>query len=375
MATERDVGRTDATGPAAAGGACTVSVSADPPDWSEALAARPHSTLFHDPRWGQVMAAAYGSRPRYLTAERAGRTVGLLPLVGQRSLLVGSHLASLPYFDAAGLVADDAAAADALLVQARAEMDALGARWVELRQESPIAGLRPGVPGLRPGVAGSLPLRTDKVTLRLALPPDPQVLWKKLNAKVRNQIRKAQGDGQKAVLGGAELVDEFHGLYVRTMRDLGSPPHSRRFFRLIADRFAAVVRIHVVRSGDRPMAASLTLTDHHAVRVPWAASDWRFRQSCANMLLYWSMLEEACLRAAPAFDFGRSTRDSGTYRFKAQWGAEEAPLYWHYLVPEGGEAPELRPESPKFRLAAAVWRRLPLWVVRLLGPRIIGGLS
>jgi FemAB-related protein (PEP-CTERM system-associated) len=336
-------------------------VSTELPDWSEFLAARPRATLFHDPRWGQVMAAAYGSRPRYLAAVCGGKTVGLLPLVGQRSLVFGSHMASLPYFDAAGLVADDAAAEEALLAQARAEMTAAGASWVELRQEAPIAG--------------SLPVRTDKVTLRLALPADPDVLWKKLNAKVRNQVRKGQGEGQTVVMGGAELLDEFHALYVRTMRDLGSPPHSRKFFRLIADRFAAVVRIHVVRLGSRPMAASLTLTDAHAVRVPWAASDWRFRQSCANMLLYWSMLEEACRRAAPAFDFGRSTRDSGTYRFKTQWGAQEVPLYWHYLLPDGAEVPELRPDSPKFKLATAVWRRLPLPLARLLGPRIIRGLS
>jgi serine/alanine adding enzyme len=351
----------DTTDPTVQGGACTVTVSTDAPDWSGPLAARPETTLFHDPRWGQVMAAAYGSRPRYLAAVRGGKTVGLLPLVGQRSLFFGSHLASLPYFDAAGLVADDVAAADALIIAARAEMTSLAARWVEIRQETPIAGL--------PTV------RTDKVTLRLLLPADPEVLWKKLNAKVRNQVRKAQSEGQKTVLGGAELLDEFHALYVRTMRDLGSPPHSRRFFSLIADRFAAVVRIHVVRAGDRPMAASLTLSDAHAVRVPWAASDWRFRQSCANMLLYWSMLEEACRRAAPAFDFGRSTRDSGTYRFKTQWGAEEVPLYWHYLLPDGGEAPELRPDNPKFRLATAVWRRLPLAVVRVVGPRLIAGLS
>jgi FemAB-related protein (PEP-CTERM system-associated) len=354
---------TDISASTTAGAAtpCTVSVSAEAPPWGEYLAARPEATVFHDPRWGQVMAAAYGSRPRYLTAVRDGKTVGVLPLVGQRSLLFGSHLSSLPYFDAAGMLADDAAAAEAILAQAALERTALGARWVELRQETPIAG--------------SLPVRTDKVTLRLALPPDPQVLWKKLNAKVRNQVRKAQGEGQTVTLGGAELLDEFHGLYVRTMRDLGSPPHSRRFFALIAERFAAVVRIHVVRAGARPMAASLTLADAHAVRVPWAASDWRFRQSCANMLLYWSMLEEACRRAAPVFDFGRSTRDSGTYRFKTQWGAAEVPLFWHYLLPDGSEVPELRPDSPKFRLATAVWRRLPLGVARVLGPRLIAGLS
>jgi len=135
------------------------------------------------------------------------------------------------------------------------------------------------------------------------------------------------------------------------------------------------VRFFVVRSGRRPVAASLTLTDRHAIRVPWAGSDWRVRALCANMLLYSSMLEDACRRGAACFDFGRSTRDSGTYRFKTQWGAEEVPLFWHYLLPPGGKVPDLRPDSRKYRLMVAVWRRLPVAVARLLGPRIIAKLS
>jgi hypothetical protein len=93
------------------------------------------------------------------------------------------------------------------------------------------------------------------------------------------------------------------------------------------------------------------------------------------MLLYWSMLEEACQRQAPCFDFGRSTRDSGTYRFKAQWGAKEVPLYWFYILRPGDEIPDLRPESPKYLLARTLWRRLPLSLACLIGPRIIAKLS
>jgi len=75
------------------------------------------------------------------------------------------------------------------------------------------------------------------------------------------------------------------------------------------------------------------------------------------------------------FDFGRSTRDSGTYRFKAQWGAKEVPLYWCYILRPGDKIPDLRPESPKYRLATALWRRLPVGIARLIGPRIIAKLS
>jgi serine/alanine adding enzyme len=340
---------------------CSVAVSTEPPDWSEYLVGRPDVTIYNDVRWGQVMAAAYGNRAYYLTASREGRTVGVLQLVAQKSLLFGSHLCSLPYFDTAGILADDRDAADALLAQARSLMADLGTRWVELRQAEPLPG--------------DLPSRTDKVTLRLPLPTDPEVLWKALDAKVRNQVRKGRKENLTVHQGGADLLPDFYAIYGRTMRDLGSPLHHERFFRLILEQFGPAVRLFVVRSSDRPLAASLTLADALAVRVPWAGNDWRVRQSCANMLLYWSMLEHAGQRGAPRFDFGRSTRDSGTYRFKVQWGATEVPLHWQYLLPEGGAVPDLRPDSPTYRLLTGIWRRFPLGVARLIGPHIIAKLS
>ncbi len=307
------------------------------------------------------MLQAYGNAPWYLTAARDGQPVATLQLVAQKSLVFGSHLCSLPYFDAAGVLADDLEAGETIVEAARSLMGRLGAKWVELRQAA--------------SLGQAIPSRDDKVTLHLDLPADPKTLWDDLDAKVRNQVRKAQRENLTTHVGGAELLEEFHAVYVRTMRDLGSPPHPARFFRLIAERFGTAVRLFVVRSAGRPVAAAFTLAEAHGIHVPWAGSDWRVRQLCANMLLYWSMLEDACGRGAKRFDFGRSTRDSGTYRFKVQWGAREVPLYWQYLLPPGGSVPDLRPDSPKYRLMVALWRRLPLGVVRLLGPRIIGKLS
>lgn len=339
----------------------TVAVCQATPPWEDYLDRHPGTTLFHDPRWGEAMRQAYGNRPYYLTAQRGAEVVGILQLVLQKSLLFGTHLSSLPYLDAAGILADDAAVSDALIAEARRLMEEVGAKWAELRHAE--------------AVAAALPSRTDKVALRLPLPSDPEALWEQFKPKVRNQVRKAQREGLTVHQGGSTLVDEFHAVYARNMRDLGSPPHSRRFFRLIVERFACAARLFVVRQEDRPVAASLTLTDRHGVHVPWAASDWRFRRSNANMLLYWHMLKSACEGGSPCFDFGRSTRDSGTYRFKRQWGAEEAPVYWQYLLQPGQSVPELRPDSRKYRLMVACWQHLPVLVARMIGPRIIARLS
>ena len=114
----------------------------------------------------------------------------------------------------------------------------------------------------------------------------------------------------------------------------------------------------VVRHGDR-------------LEVPWAVALPEAKRGALNMRLYWEMLRFAISSGATAFDFGRSTVDSGTYRFKAQWGAEPRQLHWHYWLPPGAAVPALNQSNPKFALAAALWRRLPLWCANALGPRLI----
>ena len=340
---------------------CQVEISHSMPDWKDFLQRHPETTIYHSPLWGDIMQRAYGNRPIYLTARCNGQITGILQLIAQKSLLFGSHLCSLPYFDASGILARDEYAANALIEQAQQLLDSQRAQWIELRHLQP--------------KGKSLPTRSDKVTMLLPLTRDDQELWSRFKPKVRNQIRKAQREDMQVVQGNTEYLDEFYAVYSRNMRDLGSPPHSRRFFRLILESFPEQATIYLVRLNDKSLAAGLSLLDQSILRVPWAGSNWQFRSLNPNMLLYWSMLAEGCQKKAEYFDFGRSTLDSGTYRFKKQWGAKEIPLVWQFLLPEGDSLPELNPESPKYRYFVSVWKKLPLWTVRWLGPRIIAKLS
>ncbi len=93
--------------------------------------------------------------------------------------------------------------------------------------------------------------------------------------------------------------------------------------------------------------------------------------SLRNMSPYGSVLELACKEGFREFDFGRSTPDTGTYRFKEQWGAQPHQLHWHYWVESGGELPQLNPQDPRRNLSIKAWQRLPLVVTNWLGPHIV----
>jgi hypothetical protein len=88
------------------------------------------------------------------------------------------------------------------------------------------------------------------------------------------------------------------------------------------------------------------------------------------MLLYLRMLEFACDNGYRVFDFGRSSPGEGTYRFKEQWGAVPAPLFWHYISLDG-KTPDARGTGKaSFEMAARCWQKLPVVVTKIIGPGI-----
>jgi FemAB-related protein (PEP-CTERM system-associated) len=157
------------------------------------------------------------------------------------------------------------------------------------------------------------------------------------------------------------------------MRDLGTPVYGRTLFASILREFPAESELCVVRLGSRPVAAALLLHLGETTEVPSAGSLRKYNGTNANMLMYWHLLERAVERNSRRFDFGRSTVDSNTYRFKLQWGALPEPSCWQYYVRQGTIA-DMRPENGRYRLAIRAWRRLPVSVTRWIGPRIVRGI-
>ena len=108
------------------------------------------------------------------------------------------------------------------------------------------------------------------------------------------------------------------------MRDLGSPVHAREFFRATLEAFGDRARVALVRKGQTPIGGLVALAFKDVLAVPWASCAKEHFALCPNMLLYWETIRAGCMDGFRRFDFGRSTRGSGTYRFKRQWGAQES---------------------------------------------------
>jgi FemAB-related protein (PEP-CTERM system-associated) len=331
------------------------------PSWESFMLRDTSIPLSYHPRWLVVLARGLRQRPYCLEAVTGGETAGLLPLMDVRSVLFGRFLVALPYLNYGGVMADDPAIARLLIDHALVLADDLDVRFLEMRHERacdhPRLVTRSG----------------SKIHMRLALPATSGQLWEELPPKVRNQVRK----GTKAELavgwGGEERLGEFYEVFSRNMRDLGTPVYGRPLFREIIRQFPDRAEFCIVRAGTTPAAAALLLHGWGTTEVPSASSIREYNSTCANMLLYWKLLERAVERGQNVFDFGRSSPESNTFRFKKQWGATPSPAEWQHYVRHGG-APDMRPDNPHYGRLIHIWQKLPVGLTRWIGPAIVRGI-
>lgn len=325
----------------------------------------------HDPGWLSVLRDAMGHKTLALLARESagGPIVGYLPLALVSSRLFGRFLVSLPYLNRAGIVATDAAAREALLAGAVELADKFHVQYLELRHHAHTLKHQ--------SISHNRDEKQRMVLDLSGVAGGPDGLWDAYSAKVRNQVRKGDKAGLSIRFGGRELIDDFYGVFSTNMRDLGTPVYPRSLFASILDAFGDTAELAVVRHVDTPVAGALLIHGRSAgvaeSQVPSASCLRSANHTNANMWMYHKMLERAAGRGASHFDFGRSSPDSGTYRFKRQWGAQPEPTTWQYVL-RYGDVGAVRPDNPKYQRRIAAWQKLPVWVTRLVGPRIVRGI-
>jgi serine/alanine adding enzyme len=335
------------------GGRLRVVETDDAAAWDAFVAAHADSTACHLSGWREVMADVLGHRMSLLVAtDDRGAWSGVLPLVRVRSVL-GHYLVSIPFMNDGGPLGTDHAKG-ALVEHAVAEARRSRAKLLELRSRDPLPG--PVTPSGR------------KVAVHLAMPHSVEALWAStFKAKLRSQIRRPAKEGMTA-RAGAEQIDPFYAVFSRNMRDLGTPVLPKDFFTKLQEVFREAVSFTTVYTDQgAPAAAACCLTWKDEVEVTWASSLRELNHLSPNMLLYANLMEQAIGRGTRVFNFGRSTPGSPTHRFKLQWGGVDRPLAWPCWSPTGG-ASTPSPNRPAFRVATAVWRRIPMPVANRIGP-------
>tara|TARA_R110001592_G_scaffold319321_1_gene596884 strand:- start:39448 stop:40731 length:1284 start_codon:yes stop_codon:yes gene_type:complete len=330
--------------------------------WDHYVESKPNSSIYHFSAFKKVIERSFGHSSVYLAAfSKSGELCGVLPAVELKSRLFGHFLVSMPYFTYGAVLADSNVVSGALYDALFEESKALGAGHVELRATT-----------LQNSLQKNIPAKLSKVSMVRSLPESIDQLWDDIGTKVRAQIKKAQRFDLSIKFGKQELLDDFYNVFAENMRDLGTPVYSKQFFKeLMSSSINKNFDIGVVYFEGKPVSTCFLMQHKGMMEIPWASALNSVNHMNVNMYMYWEVLQYAIKCKNDFFDFGRSSKDAGTYRFKKQWGAQPKQLYWYYWLPNDGDMPELNPNNPKYKLLIAVWQKLPVWLTKWIGPPVV----
>jgi FemAB-related protein (PEP-CTERM system-associated) len=320
----------------------------------------PAGTFFHGAAWSRVIERAFDHRCHYVFAEQDGAITGVMPLVHVKTKLFGNRLISTPFCVYGGPLAASRETAVALEAYADAMRQRLGASAVEMRDRQP--------------AEGDWLVRSDLyVTFRKTITDDDTTNLKTIPRKQRAMVRK--GVQNRLVSVSNRDVTAFHRVYSESVRNLGTPVFSRRYFAILQEVFADCSDVVTVVDGEDPIASALNFYFRDEVTPYYAGGTRKARLRAGNDFLFWEVMRRATARGCRVFDFGRSKRGTGSFTFKHNWGFESEPLHYRYHLAPGAAMPDYNPLNPKYRLLIAAWKRLPLPAANLLGPAIVRGLG
>ena len=324
--------------------------------WDAFVRQQPGWTHFHLFGWRKVIESVFGHECIYLTGTRAGgELAAVLPLVRIRSLLFGDYLVSMPFLNYGGPLGEESAVAD------------VTRRAVEIAAERGVDLLELRCRGSQP-----LPLEVShrRITVVLELPAEGKdALFKRLNPKVRNQVRRPMKEGI-TVRFGPDQVAPFFRVFSRHMRDLGTPTLPLHFFEAINREFPDSSLFGVAYLGDRAIAGGCGFIWGGEFEMTWASALKEHNRLAPNMMLYWSFMVEAMERGLNLFNFGRCTPGGGTHRFKSQWGSRDEQLWW-YQKAKSSRSATPSPTEGTYSLGPRIWRYLPEPIATAVGPKIV----
>lgn len=322
------------------------------------MRAHPRGSPFHLSAWRDCLAGTFRYKPIYLVVEVEEQWGAVLPLFECRGWFSGKAWISTPFAVYGGALSISPEASAALCEALQRRAAEAGAAFVDLRN------------GWEDQRLGFEPVRRYATFTQELSAATQDELLAALPKKTRNMVRKSLRTGYECRRESRD-ASRFAEFHARTLHRLGTPSFPPAHFQRILDAFGAGAELFEMHFEGSLAAASLSFLYGNSAHIYYAGADPRYNHLAANYAMYNDHLLDAARRGFTHFDFGRAKLGAGTYEFKRHWATQMRELPYEMLLVRRRSLPDLTPRNPKFSLAIELWRRLPFWLARRLGPVLV----
>ncbi len=327
--------------------------------WDHFVQANTDATFFHQAGWQQVIERAFGHKTYFLYVENEGKITGILPLVHIKSLFFGNTLVSIAPCVYGGIVASDEQSYLMLDKEACRLAEELGVDCIEMRnrvQKNP-----------------ERPYKALYVSFRKTLDADVEKNFLAIPRKQRAMVRKGIEAGLTCVIDSD--IDRIYRAYSESVRNLGTPVFSKKYFQTLKDVFADQCEVLTVEHNGQLIASVMSFYFKDEILPYYGGGTDLARELKGNDFMYWEVMRRAVEKGVKIFDYGRSKIGTGSYSFKKNWGFTPEPIFYEFYLVKSSSVPDINPLNPKYQFFIAAWKRLPLAVSQWVGPWLSKDLS
>lgn len=319
-------------------------------------------TVFHTIAFRQILTGAFGYGCLYQAiVDKDERVRAIMPLVVGRNLGLKKVGVSLPFVNYMDICADSEEALRYAIDSVPELKSRYGLGYIELRlKEQTLDGAGWNV-------------QDHNYTFELALADDEERVLALSSGSNRNHVRKVYKNDWFGVSFDPGHLDDFYNVYVRRMKQLGSPSPDigffRKFFEVLPDHS------HLLTVLDKQSGAVvggmllLTSPSDSTLYYPYGANLTEYNNKYLNNFMYWEAVRFGIRHGMNRLDLGRSPAGSGTYKYKEQWGAKPEQL--RYYVYDGGAGQSGPPDKQSLSLFVELWKKTPDFVTGPVGKRLI----
>ena len=335
--------------------------------WDRYVMKHPLSSLFHLSAWKEVVEGAFKHKSHYLIAEENvsghARIKGVLPLIEIKSFLFGHYVASIPFAEIGGILADNETIERSLLEKAISISEGARCDYLEIRSRDALENRE-------------LLTKSLYYNFRREISSNHDENLKAIPRKSRAMVRKGIKNGLVSEMGH-HLFSEFYEMLSLNFHRLGTPVFSRSYLEKLLNKKDLKSNILIVRTREGETCAGvLTFFFKEDQVIPYyAGSDVTMRHLGPNDFMYWELMKYGADNGYKIFDYGRSKEGTGSFSFKKHWGFKPTPLAYQYHLVKTDQLPNLSPANPKYQKKIEMWQKLPLWATKIVGPLIARNLA
>lgn len=183
--------------------------------------------------------------------------------------------------------------------------------------------------------------------------------------RMRDYIKKAIKSDLVSCTGGMELLNNFYFLYLQNMKELGTPPLPKTFFKKIIECLPKIASIILVKNQKQVCSGMFVLKVSKSELFALTISTPRAYQiDQSSHLIYLHAAKEAQNLGCSVMNFGRSIDGGGPALFKKRYGLGVTPLLMYSPCKNWTVT---NPKNSVLRHAVTIWKKLPIPFTRLGG--------